>query len=104
MPPESGCSHSLYRCVGDYALKRPDPFPRVFGYHELFHALTIVALVADTWPLRSSLSAWRKRGREETDERSVERVECPLRVADALVDAVAACILIALSRTVTGCE
>lgn len=27
-----------------YALKRPDPFPRVFGYHELFHALTIVAL------------------------------------------------------------
>ena len=28
-----------------YALRRPDPFPRVFGYHELFHALTIVALV-----------------------------------------------------------
>lgn len=27
-----------------YTLKRPDPFPRVFGYHELFHALTIVAL------------------------------------------------------------
>jgi hemolysin III len=27
-----------------YALKRPDPVPRVFGYHELFHALTIVAL------------------------------------------------------------
>ena len=27
-----------------YALKRPDPFPRVFGYHELFHALTVVAL------------------------------------------------------------
>ena len=27
-----------------YALRRPDPFPRVFGYHELFHALTIVAL------------------------------------------------------------
>jgi hemolysin III len=27
-----------------YALKRPDPLPRVFGYHELFHALTIVAL------------------------------------------------------------
>jgi len=28
-----------------YAIRRPDPFPRVFGYHELFHALTIVALV-----------------------------------------------------------
>jgi hemolysin III len=27
-----------------YALRRPDPLPRVFGYHELFHALTIVAL------------------------------------------------------------
>ncbi|HEY0416301.1 MAG TPA: hemolysin III family protein [Gaiellaceae bacterium] len=28
-----------------YARRRPDPLPRVFGYHELFHALTIVALV-----------------------------------------------------------
>jgi hemolysin III len=27
-----------------YALRRPDPAPRVFGYHEVFHALTIVAL------------------------------------------------------------
>ncbi|HEX7155185.1 MAG TPA: hemolysin III family protein [Thermoanaerobaculia bacterium] len=25
-----------------YALRRPDPFPRVFGYHEVFHALTLV--------------------------------------------------------------
>jgi hemolysin III len=24
-----------------YAQRRPDPLPRVFGYHELFHALTI---------------------------------------------------------------
>jgi hemolysin III len=24
-----------------YALRRPDPVPAVFGYHELFHALTI---------------------------------------------------------------
>lgn len=28
-----------------YALRRPDPFPRVFGYHELFHLLVIVAAV-----------------------------------------------------------
>jgi hemolysin III len=28
-----------------YARRRPDPFPAVFGYHELFHALTIVAVV-----------------------------------------------------------
>jgi hemolysin III len=26
-----------------YALRRPDPFPRVFGYHEVFHALVVVA-------------------------------------------------------------
>jgi hemolysin III len=27
-----------------YAMKKPDPLPHVFGYHELFHSLTIVAL------------------------------------------------------------
>jgi hemolysin III len=27
-----------------YARRRPDPLPTVFGYHELFHAFTIVAL------------------------------------------------------------
>jgi hemolysin III len=27
-----------------YALRRPDPFPKVFGYHEVFHALSIGAL------------------------------------------------------------
>jgi hemolysin III len=27
-----------------YARQRPDPAPAVFGYHELFHALTIVAV------------------------------------------------------------
>jgi len=26
-----------------YATRRPDPFPRVFGYHEIFHALVVVA-------------------------------------------------------------
>lgn len=26
-----------------YAARRPDPFPRVFGYHEIFHALVIAA-------------------------------------------------------------
>jgi hemolysin III len=26
-----------------YARRRPDPVPRVFGYHELFHVLTIAA-------------------------------------------------------------
>jgi hemolysin III len=27
-----------------YAIKRPDPVPAVFGYHEIFHALVIVAV------------------------------------------------------------
>jgi hemolysin III len=27
-----------------YALRRPDPVPHVFGYHEVFHALTLVAV------------------------------------------------------------
>ena len=27
-----------------YAFRRPDPVPAVFGYHELFHALVIVAV------------------------------------------------------------
>lgn len=39
----SGVIYSLGAAV--YALKRPDPFPRVFGYHEVFHALVIVASV-----------------------------------------------------------
>jgi hemolysin III len=26
-----------------YALMRPDPAPAVFGYHEVFHAMVIVA-------------------------------------------------------------
>ena len=25
-----------------YVRKRPDPWPLVFGYHEVFHAVTIV--------------------------------------------------------------
>jgi hemolysin III len=28
-----------------YAVRRPDPWPRVFGFHELFHALVIAAAV-----------------------------------------------------------
>ena len=26
-----------------YGLKRPDPWPRTFGYHEVFHLCTVVA-------------------------------------------------------------
>jgi len=31
--------------AGVYALRRPNPWPRVFGFHEVFHALVIVAAV-----------------------------------------------------------
>lgn len=35
-----GIAYTLGAVV--YATKKPDPRPRVFGYHEVFHALTIV--------------------------------------------------------------
>ena len=28
-----------------YARRRPDPYPRVFGYHEVFHALVVAGVV-----------------------------------------------------------
>jgi hemolysin III len=35
---------ALYSAGGViYAIRRPDPIPAVFGYHEVFHALVIVA-------------------------------------------------------------
>lgn len=37
----SGVTYSVGAAV--YALKRPDPWPRVFGYHEIFHLLVVVA-------------------------------------------------------------
>ena len=39
----SGLIYSVGAVV--YALKRPDPFPRIFGYHEVFHALVVIASV-----------------------------------------------------------
>jgi len=38
-----GALYSLGALV--YALKRPDPLPRVFGYHEVFHAFVVIASV-----------------------------------------------------------
>jgi hemolysin III len=37
----SGITYSVGAVV--YALKRPNPWPRVFGYHEIFHLLVIIA-------------------------------------------------------------
>ncbi len=36
-----GAAYTLGAVI--YAVRRPDPFPRVFGYHEVFHALVIAA-------------------------------------------------------------
>jgi len=36
-----GLAYTLGAVV--YAARRPDPFPAVFGYHEIFHALVIAA-------------------------------------------------------------
>ena len=39
-----GALYSLGGLV--YATRRPDPAPRVFGFHEVFHALTVAAFCA----------------------------------------------------------
>ena len=37
----------LYSLGGvGYGLRRPDPWPRVFGFHEVFHTLTVAAYVS----------------------------------------------------------
>jgi hemolysin III len=39
-----GAGGALYSLgAGVYAFRRPNPWPRVFGYHEIFHALVILA-------------------------------------------------------------
>jgi hemolysin III len=38
-----GIAYSVGAVV--YARRLPDPFPRTFGYHEIFHALVVVAVV-----------------------------------------------------------
>lgn len=48
-----GVAYTLGAVV--YARKRPDPWPRVFGFHELFHALTIVAIVLHWTAVRLAL-------------------------------------------------
>jgi hemolysin III len=38
-----GLAYSIGAVI--YARRRPDPFPRTFGYHEIFHSLVVVAVV-----------------------------------------------------------
>jgi hemolysin III len=37
-----GAAYSIGAVI--YAVRRPDPWPRVFGYHEIFHILVIVGV------------------------------------------------------------
>jgi hemolysin III len=39
-----GLLYSAGACI--YAIQRPNPWPRTFGFHELFHALVIAAAMA----------------------------------------------------------
>ncbi len=50
-----GVAYTLGAVV--YARKRPDPWPRVFGFHEVFHALTIVAVALHWTAIRVALEA-----------------------------------------------
>lgn len=40
-----------------YALRRPDPWPRVFGYHEIFHALVVIAAACHFGAIVAALPA-----------------------------------------------
>ena len=40
-----------------YAARRPDPFPRVFGYHEVFHAMVIAAAACQLAVVAGALRA-----------------------------------------------
>ena len=50
-----GVAYTLGAVV--YARKRPDPWPRVLGFHEVFHALTLVAVAAHWTAVRMALQA-----------------------------------------------
>jgi hemolysin III len=40
-----------------YAVRRPDPWPRIFGYHEVFHLLVIVGVTCHLIAVKMALPA-----------------------------------------------
>jgi hemolysin III len=61
-----GTGPFLYMIVGGafytigaviYATRRPDPFPRVFGFHEIFHLLVIAAAACQFVAVAAALGA-----------------------------------------------
>lgn len=51
-----GALHTIGAVV--YAAKRPDPWPTVFGYHEIFHALVVVAALCHAAFVARLLGWW----------------------------------------------
>jgi hemolysin III len=49
----------LLYTVGVFVLggKRPDPFPRVFGYHEIWHVMVVAAAICHFIAIRSVITA-----------------------------------------------
>jgi hemolysin III len=45
--------------AGIYAARRPNPWPRVFGYHEVFHALVVVAAACHYLVVATAVAALR---------------------------------------------
>ena len=45
-----------------YASRRPDPFPRVFGFHEIFHLLVVVAATCQFVAVHAAVLAMGSRG------------------------------------------
>ena len=40
-----------------YALRRPDPFPKVFGFHEIFHLFVVAAALCHFVAVREAILA-----------------------------------------------
>jgi hemolysin III len=45
-----------------YAMRRPDPFPRVFGFHEIFHLLVVAAATCQFLAVHAAVLAMGSRG------------------------------------------
>ncbi|HQP31604.1 MAG TPA: hemolysin III family protein, partial [Deltaproteobacteria bacterium] len=51
-----GISYSVGALI--YALKRPDPWPGWFGFHEVFHVLVILGSLCHFWTVYRYVSAF----------------------------------------------
>ena len=70
-----------------YATQRPNPSPRIFGYHEVFHALVIVAAAAQFAAVAFFALPLQPEHRGEMDGRACAASATVLAAAPALVAA-----------------